>query len=128
MNRFEWADATSVEDALALASARRDSAYKAGGVDLVDLMKENLAAPPRVVNIRNIRNLDYVTEDQSGLKLGPLITLAKIEEHPLLREKYTALAIAAARAATPQIRNMATLGGNLLQRPRCWYFRADALH
>jgi xanthine dehydrogenase YagS FAD-binding subunit len=128
MNRFEWADATSVQDAVALASARRDSAYKAGGVDLVDLMKEHIAAPPRVVNIRNIRGLDYATEDQAGLKLGPLITLAKIEEHPLLREKYTALAIAAARAATPQIRNMATLGGNLLQRPRCWYFRSEAFH
>src|SRR5215212_6828799 len=111
MNRFEWADASSVDEALALLADRRDSTIKAGGVDLVDLMKENISAPKRVVNIRNIRALDYITEDpQSGLKLGPLVTLAKLDEHAALRERYTALAHAAGHAATPQIRNMATLG------------------
>ena len=126
MNRFEWADATSVQQALALLDSK-DAAIKAGGVDLLDLMKEHLVEPTRLVNIRNIRELDYVKLDgaDGSLRLGPLVTLAKLSEDPNVRQKFTALADAAGHAATPQIRNMATLGGNLLQRPRCWYFRSN---
>jgi xanthine dehydrogenase YagS FAD-binding subunit len=123
MNAFEWADANSVQEVFTLTV--KGSAIKAGGVDLVDLMKEGIAKPTRVVNIRNIPGLDQITEDASGAKIGPLVTLSTLAENPIVRQKYTALAQAAAAAATPQIRNMATIGGNLLQRPRCWYFRNE---
>ena len=61
----------------------------------------------------------------SGLQLGPLVTLSEIAEHPEIQKRYSGLADAAGHAATPQVRNMATLGGNLMQRPRCWYFRSS---
>jgi xanthine dehydrogenase YagS FAD-binding subunit len=134
MAPFEWADASSVEQAISLLD--KQSAIKAGGVDLVDLMKERIATPKRVVNIRNIHGLDYVKQEQGGggglagggLRIGPLVTLAKIADDPTIRKEFTALADAAGHAATPQVRNMATIGGNLLQRPRCWYFRNEAFH
>jgi xanthine dehydrogenase YagS FAD-binding subunit len=123
MNQFEWVNATSIDQALAAVTPR--SSFKAGGVDLLDLMKDGIASPQRLVNIRNIQGLDQISEDARGLHIGPLATLAQIEEHPVIRKKYIAIAEAASRAATPQIRNMATAGGNLVQRPRCWYFRSE---
>ncbi len=126
MNRFEYADAATVDEAIQLTV--KGSAIKAGGVDLLDLMKERLAMPSRLVNIRNIPGLDQVKEDEKGLSVGPLVTLAQLSSHPIVLKKYTALAQAAGHAATPQIRNMATAGGNLLQRPRCWYFRSELTH
>lgn len=123
MKPFEWANASTVEQALSLLD--KGSSLKAGGVDLVDLMKEQIASPKRVVNIRAIKELDYVKLDDAdgSLRLGPLVTLGRLSDEPLVRQRFTALADAAGHAATPQIRNMATLGGNVLQRPRCWYFR-----
>jgi xanthine dehydrogenase YagS FAD-binding subunit len=126
MNRFEWVNASSVDQAL--ASGTDGSAFKAGGVDLLDLMKDGITRPSRLVNIRQISGLDQINEDGNSLRIGPLVTLAQIEEHPVIQSKYTALAEAASRIATPQIRNMATMGGNLVQRPRCWYFRSEDFH
>ena len=126
MNRFEWVNANTVEQAL--ASATDESAFKAGGVDLLDLMKDGIANPSRLVNIRQISGLDQISEDEKGLRIGPLVTLTQIEENPVIQKKYTALSEAASRIATPQIRNMATIGGNLVQRPRCWYFRSEDFH
>lgn len=123
MNRFEWTDAASVKEAVAQLNGR--TAVKAGGVDLLDRLKEGLEAPERLVNIRNIRGLDRIEEGSGGLSVGPLVTLSRLSEERLVVERYRALAQAAGRAATPQIRNMATVGGNLLQRPRCWYFRQE---
>ncbi|HKS29354.1 MAG TPA: FAD binding domain-containing protein [Pyrinomonadaceae bacterium] len=126
MNRFEWTDAATVREAVAQLNGR--AVVKAGGVDLLDRLKEGLEAPERLVNIRNIRGLDRIAESRSGLSIGPLVTLARLSEDKLLLERYRAVAQAAGRAATPQIRNMATVGGNLLQRPRCWYFRQEEFH
>ncbi len=126
MNRFEWVDAASIDQALAASNS--DSVFKAGGVDLLDLMKDGIVNPKRLVNLRNVQGLDQITEDTQGLHLGPLVTLSQIEEHPIIRKKYAAISEAAGRAATPQIRNMATVGGNLVQRPRCWYFRSEDFH
>ena len=126
MNRFEWVNANSVDQAL--ASVTDGSTFKAGGVDLLDLMKDGIASPTRLVNIRQISGLDQIGEGENGLRIGPLVTLTQIEENPIIRKKYTALSEAASRIATPQIRNMATLGGNLVQRPRCWYFRSEDFH
>src|SRR5207244_118938 len=98
-------------------------------MDLLDLMKEGILAPARLVNLKTIEGLDHVRYDaREGLELGALATLSRIESDPQVRSRYAALADAAGHAATPQVRNAATIGGNLLQRPRCWYFRRDHFH
>jgi xanthine dehydrogenase YagS FAD-binding subunit len=124
MNRFEWTNARSVDEAVAQMNG--SAALKAGGIDLIDRLKEGLDAPSRLINIRSIKGLDGVSEDEKkGLRIGPLVTLASLDTNRVVRSRYTALADAAGHAATPQIRNVATIGGNLLQRPRCWYFRQE---
>ena len=144
MEAFEWQQAQSPADAAALVthttaaamltlqarpSERQAILVKAGGVDLLDLMKEGLAIPRRLVDISQLRELQGIsTGDDGSLRIGALTTLAQIAAHPGLRQSHGALAQAAAMAASPQIRNRATLGGNLLQRPRCWYLRSAAHH
>jgi xanthine dehydrogenase YagS FAD-binding subunit len=130
MNSLQWIDAKSVEEAVSLLSAdeRGTTIAKAGGMDLLDLMKEGIIAPARIVNLQRIDALRGVQLDAAGLRLGALTTLAEIASHASVRERYPALAAAAAHAATPQIRNAATIGGNLLQRPRDWYFRNELYH
>jgi xanthine dehydrogenase YagS FAD-binding subunit len=143
MERFTWQAARSVAEAATLARhtvaeamliepdkpAPADSVVlKAGGIDLLDLMKEGLLRASRVVNLRDIAGLDGIIEDGDGMRIGALVTLEQLATHPALRRGYTALADAAGSSASPQIRHVATLGGNLLQRPRCWYFRSAAHH
>ena len=126
MKRFEWIEAANLDAALAATAG--GAVPKAGGMDLLDLMKEGLLAPRRVVNIRALGQLRGVTEESAGtVRIGAGMTLAEIASHPLVA-RYPALAQAAARSASPQIRNVATLAGNLLQRPRCWYFRSAHHH
>jgi xanthine dehydrogenase YagS FAD-binding subunit len=132
MQPFEWIDATSIEHAAALlgeSGPGRRVVAKAGGIDLLDLMKEGIVRPSRVVNLRSIPGLDTISFNPGrGLVLGALATLARIERAPEIVGNYPALAAAAAHASTPQVRNAATIGGNLLQRPRCWYFRNELFH
>jgi xanthine dehydrogenase YagS FAD-binding subunit len=132
MSTLQWIDARSVEEAVALLAAPGDQGTtiaKAGGLDLLDLMKEGIIAPARIVNLQRIDALRGVQfSEVSGLRLGALTTLAEIANDASIRRHYPALAAAAAHAATPQVRNAATIGGNLLQRPRCWYFRNELFH
>jgi Aerobic-type carbon monoxide dehydrogenase, middle subunit CoxM/CutM homologs len=129
MSTLQWIDARSVEEAVALLSAPGATIAKAGGLDLLDLMKEGILAPARIVNLQRIHALRGVQfTEAAGLHLGALATLAEIASDASIRRNYPALAAAAAHAATPQIRNAATIGGNLLQRPRCWYFRNEQFH
>lgn len=122
MNRFALADCTTVDGAL---SQLKDGAVvKAGGVDLLNRMKNGIEEPPKLVNIRNISGLKEIHETENGLTIGPLATLTEISEHPVIRSQYQILSDACGHAATPHIRNMATVGGNLLQRPQCWYYRS----
>jgi xanthine dehydrogenase YagS FAD-binding subunit len=119
MQSFEWIDARSVEEAATLLATTTEQApviAKAGGMDLLDLMKEGIVQPARVVNLKSIRSLGGIRIDERGMHLGALVTLAEIARHPTLGEQYRALADAAAHAGTPQVRNAATIGGNLLQR------------
>jgi xanthine dehydrogenase YagS FAD-binding subunit len=129
MNSFEWIDARSIEEASRLLSEDGGDQLvvaKAGGVDLLDLMKEGLLRPRRVINLRTIPGLNDIRVDSQGaLHLGALVTLAQIASDTNVLEHFGALAAAAHHAATPQVRNVATIGGNLLQRPRCWYFRSQ---
>lgn len=135
VNRFEWhaprtvaeaADAVTTTTADAMSGRSGDaSILKAGGIDLLDLMKDNLLAPRRIVNLRDIPGLDTISEDdKGGLRIGALATLAAVARHPLLRPRYAALSEAVEGSGSVQLRNIATLGGNILQRPRCWYFRS----
>lgn len=125
MRPFAYERAGSVGAALGLLG--RDGAVRplAGGTDLLTLLKTGLVEPERLVDLKRAADLPRgVREtDDGGLEIGALVPLADLERSPLIRERATALAQAVALAATPQLRNMATLGGNLLQRPRCWYFR-----
>jgi xanthine dehydrogenase YagS FAD-binding subunit len=126
MRPFEYVSPATLDDALALIDGARPGArLLAGGTDLLTLIKADLLAPAQLVNIKRLDGLGRAIEERGGqLRIGALATLAEIERHRLVQERYAALAEAAAVAATPQLRNMATLGGNVLQRPRCWYFRS----
>ncbi|HXU73633.1 MAG TPA: FAD binding domain-containing protein [Polyangia bacterium] len=128
MKSFEWVQAQSLDDAI--AQLHHGVVVKAGGVDLIDRMKEGLDEPKRVVNLHGIAGLDGIKQlgTPGELVLGPLATLAQMAASPDVRGRWPALAEACAHAATPQIRNMATIGGNLVQRPRCWYFRSADFH
>src|SRR6201993_1069190 len=122
MKAFVLADCTTVEGAL---SQLKDGAVvKAGGVDLLDRMKNGTAQPEKLVNIRNIPALRGIEESDKGLKIVALAPLTEISEHPAIRAQYQILSDACGHAATPHIRNMATLGGNLLQSVQCWYYRS----
>jgi xanthine dehydrogenase YagS FAD-binding subunit len=128
---FEWIDGTSIAHAAALLKSDTGglTVAKAGGIDLIDLMKEGIVRPSRVINLRTIPGLDGISVGPSGeLRLGALVTLARISESPDVLTHSPALAEAARHAATPQVRNAATIGGNLLQRPRCWYYRSAHFH
>ena len=122
MNTFVLADCTTVDGAL---SQLKDGAVvKAGGVDLLDRMKNGIEQPARLVNIRNVSALRGIQETDQGLTIGTLATLSEISEHPEIRKQYQILSDACGHAATPHIRNMATVGGNLLQPVQCWYYRS----
>jgi xanthine dehydrogenase YagS FAD-binding subunit len=122
MNSFTLAECTTVD--AALHQLKDGAVVKAGGVDLLDRMKNGTDTPTRLVNIRPIRELRGVEETNAGLRIGALTTLAEVADHPAIRARYTVLSDACGHAATPHIRNMATVGGNLLQELQCWYFRS----
>ena len=124
MNRFEYASPNSLKQAVGLLSQSwGESEVLAGGTDLLGRMKDYVSSPRRVVNIKGLPGVHAISRDKGGLRIGALVTLDRIAEASDVRENYPALAQAVIEAASPQIRNMATIGGNLCQRPRCWYYR-----
>ena len=133
MKAFEWANAPTVEEAVKLLAPGNPSADPdetsrpfAGGQDLLSTMKSYIVRPPRVVNLKTIQGLDKIKDDgKGGLRIGALVTLTELEENADVRTRFPGLTEAAASIATPQIRNMGTVGGNLCQRPRCWYYRLE---
>jgi xanthine dehydrogenase YagS FAD-binding subunit len=132
MKAFEWKSPTTVDEAVRLLKAEPgadpDDAPRplAGGQDLLTTMKDYVTRPVRVVNLKGIRGLDRVEgTGAKGLRVGALVTLAALEEHPDVKSAYAGLAEAAGSVASPQIRNLGTVGGNLCQRPRCWYYRLE---
>lgn len=114
---------TLAEVRTALADGK--SAIIAGGTDLLGLLKDNVLPtyPETVINIKSIPGLDYIREEGGMLKIGAVTRLADVAAHPAVKQKYRALAQAASRVATPHVRDMGTIGGNLAQLHRCWYFR-----
>ena len=126
MRSFEHIDARTVEEACALLAEYKGSArLNAGGTDLLLVLKGDILPdyPKAIINIKNIPDLDHMREEGDVLKIGSLARLADIAKSPLLIEKYPALAEAGRSVASPQIRNAATIGGNLCQDVRCWYYR-----
>ena len=131
MKAFEWTNPVTVQEAvkmLAVSGAGDiDEAPRpiAGGQDLLTTMKDYTSRPARLVNLKHIRGLNNITLNARGLTIGALVTLTELEEHAGVRKSFPGLAEAAHSIATPQIRNLGTVGGNLCQRPRCWYFRLE---
>jgi xanthine dehydrogenase YagS FAD-binding subunit len=125
MQAFEYANPSTLPEALSLLGNRWGEVdVLAGGTDLLPLLKEYIHTPRRVVNLKNIKELGGIQSTKAGLRIGANATLDDLLESALIRKSYPALAAAARGVGGPQIRNMGTVGGNLCQRPRCWYFRS----
>jgi xanthine dehydrogenase YagS FAD-binding subunit len=124
MRPFEYVSPANIKQAASLlAGTWGQTEILAGGTDLLALMKEDVVTPKRLINIKEIADLRGVTSNAQGLRIGALTTLGELVADSRVQANYPALAEAVQEAASPQIRNMATIGGNLCQRPRCWYFR-----
>jgi xanthine dehydrogenase YagS FAD-binding subunit len=127
MKKFVHLNARSIDEAVsALRRYGRRSCLIAGGTDLLGKMKDEIlpAYPEAVINLKSIPGLDFIMEEKGVLRIGALTRLEDIAKNPLVRSEYKALAEAAHRTASPHIREMGTLGGNICQDIRCWYYRS----
>lgn len=122
MKIFERTSPTSVQEAVRMLSVA-NARVMAGGTDLTGMMKDALLPTDRVVDLKAIPGLDRIREEGGEVRIGALAKIADIAASALVKDKAPALAAAAGLVASPQIRNMGTLGGNLAQKVRCWYFR-----
>lgn len=124
MRPFEYVSPNSRSQAISLLGATwGNTEVLAGGTDLLALMKDDVVAPKRLVNIKEVADLRGISSSAQGLRIGALTNLGELADDENVKQNYPALSEALLEAASPQIRNMATIGGNLCQRPRCWYFR-----
>jgi xanthine dehydrogenase YagS FAD-binding subunit len=121
---FELFQPTSVDDALSLKSRYGAKAWVlAGGLDSFDWFKDRIKRPEVVIDLSQIQELRGVRQTGDGLEIGAMTTLTDVVRHPMIREKFSILPNAAEAAASPQIRNQGTIGGNVSQDARCWYYR-----
>ena len=122
--KFNHINATSVEEAVSILKECK-ACLLAGGTDLLGTMRFEILRdyPETVINLKTIPGLDYVKEEDGIVKIGALTRLQDIASNPIIKSKYTALADAAHQAASPHVREMGTIGGNICQLNRCWYFR-----
>jgi len=122
---FELYQPASIDDALALLSEHGSNAWKiAGGNDSLSWFKDRAKRPEVVIDLTGIAEMKGIRESADGIEIGALTTLTDLERDPTIREQYRLLADAARKVASPQIRNSGTIGGNLNQDARCWYYRA----
>jgi len=125
MRNFAYVRAGSVAEAIKALGTKGARLY-AGGTDLVGCMHDEVFRVEKVVSISGLKELKGISaKPDGGMKIGALTTVAEVAAHATLAEKYTVLAQAAGEVASPQLREQGTIGGNLCQRPRCWYFRGD---
>jgi xanthine dehydrogenase YagS FAD-binding subunit len=127
MKDFMHFNAYSIDEAVALLSRYGGNAgIIAGGTDLLGKMKDRIlpSYPEALINIKTIPGLDQIEEKEEMISIGALVTLSCVAEHPVIQKTFTALAQAAGRTASPHLRNMGTLAGNICQDIRCWYYRA----
>jgi xanthine dehydrogenase YagS FAD-binding subunit len=124
MRPFEYVSPGDKAQAFSLLAATwGKTEILAGGTDLLALMKDDVVSPRRLVNIKDIEDLQGISSNAQGMRIGALTTIGDLADDASVRKNYPALAEALIEVGSPQIRNQATLGGNLCQRPRCWYFR-----
>ena len=124
MKAFAYVNPANEKDAVAALSTERGRFLPmAGGMDLLGLMKDYILSPERLVNLKNLDAT--IAASENGLRIGAAVKLADLAEHAAARRLFPALTTAAEEVGTPQIRNMGTVGGNIMQRPRCWYFRNE---
>ena len=124
MENFAYANPATVKEAVGLLGAKwGETEVLAGGTDLISMMKEYLVTPKLVVNIKGIKELGGIGAGKNGIRIGATTTFDDLTENAMLRKSYPSLIDAARGVTSPQIRNMGTVGGDLCQRPRCWYFR-----
>jgi len=126
MQAFEYARPTTVQEATELlADAQGEVQVLAGGTDLLALMKDDIVNPARLVSLQHVKELGGITfQLGTGLRMGALVTFEELLESADVRRHFPALAQAAEGVASPQVRSVGTVGGDLCQRPRCWYYRA----
>jgi xanthine dehydrogenase YagS FAD-binding subunit len=125
MQAFEYATPTTKDQAVqALGSSWGETEVLAGGTDLLSLMKEYVSTPKRVVNIKSISGLNAIKKEGDTVSVGALVSLQELLDHKEFGKWFPSLTQAAEGVTSPQIRSMGTVGGDLCQRPRCWYYRA----
>jgi xanthine dehydrogenase YagS FAD-binding subunit len=125
MYPFSYVRATDPRSAVAFAS-EPGTEFLAGGTDMLQLLKDDVHRPRRLVEINSLAGMSEITSGPQGLRLGALARMAEVADDPAVRDGYPMIAQALLASASPQVRNMATIGGNLLQRTRCPYFRDTA--
>jgi xanthine dehydrogenase YagS FAD-binding subunit len=124
MDNFNYSRPATVKEAASLLGKEHGKIMLlAGGTDVLGELKDNLAAPERLVAIKQLKELQGIRAGSGGLRIGAATLLADIVESSMVQQQMPLLAMAAGKVGTPQIRNMGTIGGNLCQRPRCWYYR-----
>src|SRR6202522_2476619 len=123
MERFTYAAPRTVKDAVLELSSAENVKVLAGGTTLVDLMKNGVERPQRLIDVTGIRELNEFAIDSDELRFGALVRMSAVADHPEIKRRHPILSEALWRGASQQLRNMATLGGNVLQRTRCAYFR-----
>jgi xanthine dehydrogenase YagS FAD-binding subunit len=124
MPMFELFQPVTIDDAIRLLDTHgADALVLAGGLDSMDWLKDRLKRPRVVVDLSQVKELRGVKEANGGLEIGAMTSLTEIVKHPVVRDKYAILMQAAELVASPQIRNQGTIGGNVSQDTRCWYYR-----
>jgi xanthine dehydrogenase YagS FAD-binding subunit len=124
MPAFELFQPATVDDTLRLLNEHKDDVWvMAGGLDTFDWLKDRIKRPKVVVDLSQVSELRGIREVNGGLEIGATTTLTEVVRHPVVREKFSILSTGAEAAASPQIRNQGTIGGNVSQDARCWYYR-----
>jgi xanthine dehydrogenase YagS FAD-binding subunit len=126
LSPFSYVRAESLDQAVKHLLSDR-AVIHAGGTDLLPCLRDHVLDAGKVVSLSGLTNLRGMKQSDGGLRIGALTTISEVAQDSLVKERYTALSQAASQVASPQLRNQGTLGGNLCQKPRCWYYRGDFL-
>lgn len=125
MRKFDYLQPNTLEEASKMTLSAEETMLYGGGTDALSLIKKDIYKPQKVINLKKISALNKIEFNDKELRIGALVTISEIAKDPSIKERFNVLHIAAKEIASPQLRNMGTIGGNLCQRPRCWYYRDD---